>query len=129
MKYFLVFGTNHEDGVELMREAMQNCGTGKFAYAPTRPEISDGQMSITAINEEQQKEKLKDSLTEKYDNMSLSFNRVVADYVTEERYQFARRSEIRSALKELESSGRVQVNRVTSKTSRGLGGDDKIIFR
>ena len=52
------------------------------------------------------------------------------DEILEETYADTRfvEPQYRQALKELEKEKKIKVERVTSKTSRGLGGKDKIIF-
>lgn len=44
--YYLVFGTNHPNGLTTMREVMHHCGTGGFAYAPRHPEHNREQTGL-----------------------------------------------------------------------------------
>jgi hypothetical protein len=128
MKYYLVFSTNSEDGLEVMRDAMQNCGNGRFAYAPNRPGIDKGQSTLGAVTEQQRVTQIKSELLDIFNGQSVSFDNLVKEYIKQNPYSPYRRAHIRKAAKELESEGKVDVARITSKTSRGLGGDDEIKF-
>jgi three-Cys-motif partner protein len=124
MKYYLVFGTNHPSGLEIMREAMNQCGPGKFAYAPNDPKKSKDQAGLNQFGRNEVREKLK-SL---FSGRGLSFNALVEEYVQEETYSTYRRKDLRSELKKMENEGLIDVVRITSSTNRGLGGDDIIRF-
>lgn len=129
MKYYLVFGTNHDHGLEKMRESMQNCGPGRFAYAPKRSEQAKGQMSIAAATRKQKQKQLEKDLQERFEGRELAFDDLVQICIKENTYEADyRRQNIRTALKSLEEQGEINVSRVTSETSRGLGGNDQVLF-
>ncbi|MBZ6494235.1 three-Cys-motif partner protein TcmP [Natrinema longum] len=124
MKYYLVFGTNHPDGLEIMREGMQKCGPGKFAYAPHRDDIAQDQSGL----EQFLGNKVREKLLTLFSGQEIAFNDIIRQYVVEEKRSAYRRKDIRDELKQMEEEGLIEVSRVTSKTQNGLGGDDKISF-
>lgn len=128
MKYYLVFGTDSEHGVEAMHDSMQNCGIGEYAYAPERPHVHEAQRGLNTFSEEKQREQLKENLVEAFVGDELTFNKMVRSYIAENEYPTEQRKDIRAAAKELEAEGEITVTRVTSSTDRGLGGDDIIFF-
>lgn len=128
MKYYLVFGTNSKHGVEAMHDSMQNCGIGEYAYAPKRSEIHEEQQGLDSFTEEQRRNQLKQTLREDFAGKSVSFDELVRTFVAEKDYPSSQRKGIRKAVKELEDQEAISVNRVTSSTERGLGGEDELIF-
>ncbi len=128
MKYYLVFGTNSKHGVEKMHDSMQNCGIGEYAYAPERTNIHKEQRGLGSFTEKQRREDLKEQLLENFAGESISFDELVRNFITENDYPSYQRKHIRSAAKELEEEQEISVERVTSSTKRGLGGDDVLSF-
>lgn len=129
MKYYLVFGTNSDDGFEIMREGMQNCGPGKFAYAPERATLNKNQRTLDAVTQEQEYQRAKEQISTQFAGESKSFNDVVAECVKLFPYKPTyRRKHIREILREMEEDNAIVVNRISSKTERGLGGEDIIQF-
>ena len=128
MKYYLVFGTNSDYGMDKMRDAMQNCGPGEFAFAPQRSELSQDQATLGEVTEEQKISKIKSYLLDNFSNETKTFDKVVREISTRDEYWPYNRGQLRKAAKELEEDGKIDVMRVTSKTERGLGGDDLITF-
>jgi three-Cys-motif partner protein len=128
MKYYLVFGTNNTKGVEKMHSSMKRCGIGEFAYAPNRTELHEEQRGLGTFTEKQRTQKIKQDLLGDFTGMSLSFDDLCEKFVTENEYHFSQRKDIRKATKQLENEKRISVTRITSKTERGLGGDDIVSF-
>lgn len=128
MKYYLVFGTNSTHGVEAMHDSMQNCGIGEYAYAPKRQEVHEEQRGLTTFSEKQRREKLKQTIKEDFAGRSISFDELVRTFVAEKDYPSSQRQDIRKVAKELEADDEIFVNRITSSTERGLGGDDILKF-
>ncbi|QCC57857.1 three-Cys-motif partner protein TcmP [Natrinema thermotolerans] len=124
MKYYLVFGTNKSDGLEIMREGMRSCGPGKFAYAPHREDIANDQSGLDQFYGNKVREKLLDL----FSGETMPFDDLIKEYVVEEKRSAYRRKDIRSELKDMEDEDLIDVTRVTSKTERGLGGHDIISF-
>lgn len=128
MVYYLVFCTNHEDGLEIMRSGMKNCGPGEFAYAPNRPEISKQQKSLGAVTKQQEEKKIRDRLVANFSGEEITFDDIIGNLVTDDKYWPYERKHVRSVLKDMESNDEIKIIRVTSKTDRGLGGQDIILF-
>lgn len=129
MIYYLVFGTNHIDGLKIMRDSMQHCGTGRFAYAPKRKGFDRDQTSLFSATKRSRDERIKTLLLNIFEGREISFDKLIAVCTRgEQKYSEFREKHYRSALKELEEEGIVEVERETSKTTRGLSGQDKISF-
>lgn len=128
MKYYLVFGTNSSHGVEKMHASMKNCGHGEFAYAPKRPGLHENQQGLSLFTEDQRINQLKNELLNNFEGESLTFDKLVREFVTKLEYHESQRKDIRQATKDLESEGEVSVSRQTSKTEHGLGGKDILEF-
>jgi three-Cys-motif partner protein len=47
--YYLVFGSNHPNGLKVMREVMNTCGTGGFGYAPKDPNYDRNQSGLSGF--------------------------------------------------------------------------------
>ena len=124
MVYYMVFGTNDSKGLEVMRDAMTRIGPGDFAYAPNRPGIHQDQSGLDSWSENEVRQKLKNL----FSGREVTFEDVVSEYVQEETYSTHRRKDIRKELKDMESEQIVEVERITSKTSAGLSGEDRICF-
>jgi len=120
--YYLIHATNHFDGLKIMKDIMHKQGeSGMFAYLGPRETIYRGQITLFDDNISS----LKKYLCDKYRGATKTFKKIL-----EETYMFTQfvESHYRSSLKELEKEGKIRVNRVTSRTRRGLSGNDKIIF-
>ena len=64
-------------------------------------------------------------LTTRYAGRQLTFNEIVEEIIDETYYL---ESDIRTTLKSMRCEGKIKTVPVTSKTDRGLGGKDIIIF-
>jgi three-Cys-motif partner protein len=119
--YYLVYGTNHTEGLKTMREVMSYCGTGKFAYAPKQPEYDRNQMRLGGGSG------TKEFLKDRFEEYIVTFEKLVEICTEERRYQDATESDYREALRELEEAGEVDIQRITSKET-GIQGSDLIDF-
>lgn len=120
--YYLVFGTNHPNGLHTMREVMNTCGTGRFAYAPKHPEYDRGQATLFGGSES-----TKQFLLDRFDEYRIPFTALVEKCSEERPYQDETASDYRDALRELEDDGQISVVRITSSET-GIQGNDVIDF-
>jgi three-Cys-motif partner protein len=120
--YYLVYGTNHPEGLRTMRDVMNYCGTGKFAYAPKQPEYDRNQARLFDGGDE-----TKQFLQDRFEEYIITFDELVKICTKERRYQSATESDYRDALRELEQEGTVDIQRITSKET-GIQGSDLIDF-
>lgn len=122
--YYLIYATNHFLGLKIMKEIMhkQNdqfayLGPDEFSYQAEKAQLRLFDPSIS---------KLKDFLLARYrKGISKSFNTII-----EETYMLTPNveSEYRAALKELRKDGKIRTEPITSKSERGLGGQDIVHF-
>ena len=120
--YYLIHATNHFHGLKIMKDIMKRQGaSGDFAWLGPKESSYRYQQKLF----DDTIPSLKEYLLKKFEEESKTF-----DEILEETYQDTRfvEPEYRQALKELEKERRINVKRVTSKTTRGLSGKDKIIF-
>jgi len=120
--YYLVHATNHFHGLKIMKDIMKRQGaSGDFAWLGPKESSYRYQQKLF----DDTIPSLKEYLLKKFEGESKTFDKIL-----EETYQDTRfvEKEYRQALKELEKEGRASIIRVTSKTTRGLSGKDKIIF-
>lgn len=120
--YYLVFGTNHSNGLRTMRNVMSYCGTGKFAYAPKQPEYDRNQSRLIGGQEA-----TKQFLQDRFGEYIITFNKLIQICTEERRYQDTTESDYREALRELEKDGTVDIQRISSKET-GIQGSDLIDF-
>lgn len=128
MKYYLVHGSGHPDALELMREAMDNCGSGEYAYAPKRADLSKSQSGLNRWMGQSREEKFQEYLMTNFEYMDITFDDIVAEVIQENEYTAYNRSDIKRLLKELRSEELIQTTQVTSKTERGLQKNDIVHF-
>jgi len=120
--YYLIHATNHFDGLKIMKDIMHKQGaSGEFAWLGPKESLYRHQQKLF----DDDTPSLKKYLLRRFEGEIKSF-----DEILEETYQDTRfvESQYRQALKELEKERKINVERVTSKTTRGLGGKDKISF-
>lgn len=121
--YYLVFATHHWEGIRVIREVMSRCGTGKFAYAPRRPEMQATQATL----EVQDEQDLHGFLLDHFAGERVPFDRVVQECSVQRRYHEELEADVREAIRELEEAGEVGIHRVTSEET-GITGNDLIDF-
>lgn len=122
--YYLVFGTNHGEGLKVMREVMQTCGTGSFGYAPMHPEHDRKQVGLGSFGNTG----TKDFLLQNFSDMRVEFNRLMQLCAEVRKYGDEVESDYRTAVKELEEENKVKVIR-NGSAETGVGRGDLIDFR
>jgi len=125
--YYLLHATNNYKGHNIMKSIMYNqSAVGDFAYLGPEDIAARSQMRLFDVEDV---EELKKYLVEKFEGKSLSYDdiqeKVCQPWYSEPPYID---KHYRQALKELEKEGKVMVERVTSKTERGLSKNDRIVF-
>jgi len=120
--YYLIHATNHFHGLKIMKDIMYNlCASGEFAWLGPKESLYRYQQKLF----DDTIPSLQGYLLKRFEGEPKTFEEIL-----EETYQDTRfvERQYRQALKELEKERKIKVERVTSKTTRGLGGEDKIIF-
>jgi spore photoproduct lyase len=120
--YYLIHATNHFDGLKIMKDIMHNQGaSGEFAWLGPKESLYRHQQKLF----DEEIPSLKNYLLTRFSGNTKTFEEIL-----EETYQDTRfvEKQYREALKKLESEKKIMVERVTSKTQRGLSGSDKIFF-
>jgi three-Cys-motif partner protein len=121
-KYYIIHATHHIKGLRVMKNIMRNQGAGIFAYLGPEDDILRKQQRFNFFN-------LGDFLLASFKGRSVTF-----DDLCDELYPITRHKvseyidkDFRSALKDLEKNGQVQITRVHSKRT-GLNKTDIIHF-
>ena len=125
--YYLLHVTNNEKGHSIMKSIMYNQSAQRdFAYLGPEDIAARSQMRLFDIHSIGE---LKKYLLERFKAESLTYDDI-QEKVCHPWYSEPPHIDkhFRQALKELEKEGKVKVNRVTSKTEKGLSGSDRIIF-
>ena len=126
--YYLVFGSNHPNGLKVMRELMQTCGTGNFGYAPKRREHTREQADLAGFGGGSSLPK--SFLLDNFSEHRIEFGNLIEKCSEIRKYDQAVESDYRKAVKELESEGKLDVIRRTSKHGgKGVQKGDLIDFR
>lgn len=125
--YYLIHATNNIDGHKIMKEIMFNQSAhGSFAYLGPKDISERFQMRLFDINNIEQ---LKKYLLEKFKDETLTYDeiqeRICDPWYSEPPYIG---KHFRQALKDFEKEHKIKIERVTSKTTRGLSGNDRITF-
>ena len=125
--YYLIHATNHFDGHKIMKEIMFNQSAhGSFAYLGPKDISERSQMRLFDIHDTGQLERL---LLERFTSKTLTYDeiqeKICSPWYDEPPYID---KHYRQALKELEKEYKIKVERITSKTVRGLSGKDRITF-
>jgi spore photoproduct lyase len=125
--YYLIHATNSIKGHLIMKNIMFNqSAQGDFAYLGPQDITARAQMKLFDINSV---EELKKHLLERFEGKTITYigikEEICVPWYSEPPYIDKHYNQ---ALKELEKEDKITVDRVTSKTLRGLGGDDRISF-
>ena len=126
--YYLVFGSNHPNGLKVMREVMQTCGTGSFGYAPKHVEHDREQSGLGSFMGGT--ESTKQFLLDNFGEYRIEFRTLVEKCSEMRKYEDEVESDYREAIKQLESEGKLDVIRISSKAGgTGVSRGDVIDFR
>ena len=125
--YYLLHVTNNLLGHSIMKDIMFNQSVeGNFAYLGPQEITARTQIRLFNIDSTQD---LKEYLVHRFKGEGMNFEeiqeRVCTPWYEEPPYASKHYKE---ALKELERERKIKVNRITSKTERGLSGKDMITF-
>lgn len=125
--YYLIHSTNNFKGHSIMKSIMFNqSAQGSFAYLGPK-DISE--RTQTRLFDILNIEQLKKYLLEKFKDVTLTYDGIQKEicipWYSEPPYID---KHYRQALKELEKEHKIKVERVTSKTGKGLSGNDRITF-
>jgi len=125
--YYLIHATNNLKGHSIMKDIMfKQSAQGNFAYLGPQDITARYQMKLFDINSIEDLEKY---LMERFKGETIAYGKIQEEVCipwyleppyTDRHY--------RQALKELEREKMVRINRVTSKTPRGLSKHDEITF-
>lgn len=125
--YYLLHATNNFKGHSIMKHIMFNqSAEGNFAYLGPQDITVRTQTRLFDINSIQD---LKQYLLDRFKGKSVSYEdiqvQVCTPWYTEPPYID---KHYREVLKELEKEGKIKIDRITSRTQRGLSGRDVITF-
>ncbi len=125
--YYLLHVTNNYKGHSIMKDIMfKQSAQGNFDYLGPQDIAARSQMKLFDINSIKDLRKL---LLERFRCKKIGYDRIQEEvcmpWFSEPPYLD---KHYREALRELEKEGKVIVNRITSKTPKGLSGDDVINF-
>ena len=118
--YYLIHAANNLKGCSIMKSAFASQNYGRVEYLGYK----QNELTIFDVKEFKVGE-LEKYLTTRYAGRRLSFNEIVEEIIDETYYL---ESDIRTTLKSMRCEGKIKTVPVTSKTDRGLGGKDIIIF-
>ncbi len=126
--YYLLHATNNHKGHAIMKDIMFNqSANADFAYLGPQDVAAKSQMRLFEVHSI---DDLKDYLVKRFVGKAVSYDRIQQEvcvpWQTEPPYVD---KQFREALRLLEGEERVQVRRVTSRTSRGLSGADIVTFQ
>jgi three-Cys-motif partner protein len=124
--YYLIFGSNHPNGLKTMREVMHTCGTGNFGYAPKHKEHTREQTDLGGFGAGSNLPK--SFLLDNFSEHRIEFGNLVEKCSEIRKYDQAVESDYRQSIKELENEDKLTVIRRTSK-SNGVQKGDLIDFR
>jgi len=125
--YYLLHVTNNYKGHSIMKDIMFNqSALGSFAYLGPQDITARSQMKLFDINST---EDLKEYLSKRFRGRKIGYDKIQEEVCTpwhsEPPYID---KQYREALRELEKGEKIKINRITSKTSKGLSGKDEITF-
>lgn len=128
--YYLVFGTNHPNGLKTMREVMNTCGTGSFGYAPKHIEHDRQQQGLAQFGAGSAESETENFLLEEFEDYRIEFGRLIDECSELRPYSDDMESDYRSTIQRLEGEGKLEVVRIKSKQGgTGIQRGDLIDFR
>jgi len=116
--YYLFHLTNHINGATIMKSSFAKFNNGKVEY------LGKEQSQLTLFDFYKDEE-IKEFLLSEFSNVSISYLELLESIISECKYI---EPDIKKALKILENENKIAVTRITSKTNRGLSGEDLIQF-
>lgn len=126
--YYLIHASNNLKGHSIMKNIMFNqSAVGNFAYLGPKDLAAKHQTKLFDINNI---DDLKKHLVERFKGRAVEYAKIQEEVC--EPWYFEPPyidKHYREALKELEKENKIKVERITSKTLRGLSEQDKIIFQ
>lgn len=118
--YYLFHATNNIEGCSIMKSVFASLNYGRVEYLGRKgDELTLFDLQEFKIGD------IKSTLTSKYAGKQMSFTEIVEDIIDDTLFI---EKDIRTAIKEMRDEGAVKTMRVTSKTDRGLAGDDIVSF-
>lgn len=125
--YYLLHATNNYKGHSIMKQIMyRQSALGNFAYLGPQDIAARSQMKLFEIDSI---ENLKDYLLERFQGREISYDKIQEEvcvpWYSEPPYI---NTHYNQALKQLENGDKIHVDRIISKTPRGLSRTDKITF-
>jgi len=125
--YYLIHATNNFKGHSIMKSIMFNQSAhGSFAYLGPKDIPERAQTRLFDIHDIEQ---LKKYLLEKFKGETITYDeiqeKVCHPWYSEPPFID---KHFRQALKELEGKDKIKIERIKSRTARGLGGNDKVSF-
>jgi len=125
--YYLIHATNNFKGHSIMKSIMFNqSAQGNFAYLGPHDVTARFQIKLFDINSIGE---LKEHLLKRFKGRTITYNKIQEEvsvpWYSEPPYID---QHYRQALKELEGERKVKIDRITSKSLKGLSGDDQITF-
>lgn len=125
--YHLIHATNNFTGHNIMKDIMYAQSVdGSFAYLGRQDVSKRYQARLFDVHDTQE---LEDLLLDRFPGRTVTYDRILKEicvpWYSEPPYVG---KQYRQALKELEMEGAIRVDRITSKTPKGLGGKDMITF-
>ncbi len=121
--YYMVHATRHPKGRWLMKDVMSRQGAdGAFAYLGPQDQVRRLQGTLIPVDSIGE---LRTQLVEKLAGRSIEFDQLLNECCDDNEL---RQPDYRKSLQQLRKEGSIAVERVTSKTDRGLQGKDVITF-
>ena len=118
--YYLFHVTNNTDGCSIMKSVFASWNYGRVEYLGRKGD------ALTLFDLQEFKiGDIKTTLISKYAGKQMSFTEIIEDLIEDTLFI---EKDIRTAIKEMKKEGTVKIMSVTSKTDRGLAGDDMVSF-
>jgi spore photoproduct lyase len=120
--YYLIHATNHFDGLKIMKDIMHKQGaSGEFAWLGPKESFYRHQQKLF----DDDIPSLKKYFLRRFEGKTKTFEEILKETYEDTRFV---EKQYRKTLRDMEKEGKIKVERVTSKTLRGLRGCDRIVF-
>jgi hypothetical protein len=127
-KYYLIFVTHHIDGFMLMKNIMKKAGAGMFGFLGPDEDLFKKQMRLQSVEDQM----IANFLCGSFRGRQITFQDLCNELYVMLGSPVGQFIDVdfRRVLKMLEANKdpRIRITRTTSKTKRGLGGEDLIQF-